>query len=691
MSGTLASNVGGSSDACKPNLLLAENDPATRDFLCETLRADYEVQAVADGETAWAAVQTARPALVLADVFLPALDGIDLTRRLRANPHTATVPVVLLTTNHEKELLLRGLRAGADDFLLKPLDADELRVRLHAHLSLIAVRREATAARYGDERYRLIVASALDYAIFTFGDDGRVTSWNPGAEAITGFPAGEILGQPVALVYTPEDQQNGVPGHEAERAHAVGHFYNERWHLRKDGTQFWGSGIVMPLRETGMGRSCLKILRDHTALHQAEEERTRLLHEAQAARQEAEAANQTKDRFLATLSHELRTPLNAILGWTSVLATSEVPLDPEVTQGLEVIERNARAQVQLVDDLLDMNRIVSGKVKLEIESLLLAEVIAEAAESICHSANAKGIVITQAADPLATPVYGDRARLLQVFCNLLSNAIKFTPHGGHIEVRLSEHVHSEKEAEVTVRDSGQGIAPEFLPFIFDRFYQMDDSASRRHGGLGLGLSIVKQLVELHGGAIRAESKGLGQGATFTVTLPLGRPGGAALPSAVMEKTTTVLLPVFAAIEEACHSMVHEEGGCGTELTGVRLLIVEDDADQRFLLQKLLHAHGAQVSVAEDARTGFERLRQERPQLIVSDIGLPEMDGYEFLRRVRALPEDEGGRTPAIALTAFVHAEDRRRALKAGFLTHITKPAQTAELIDTVANVAKLAR
>ncbi len=449
---------------------------------------------------------------------------------------------------------------------------------------------------------------------------------------------------------------------------------------------------LTPLRDAGGKLSkWVAIQRDVTDRVRAQDERERVFRAEHAARLEGERVSRLKDEFLATLSHELRTPLTAILGWTGVLGASEASHDPEVTRGLEVIGRSARAQMQLVDDLLDMNRIVSGKVQLEFELLSLAQVIAEAVESVRQSANAKGIVIAEATDPLAAPVHGDRARLRQVFTNLLSNAIKFTPEDGRIEVLQNQSARPGGNAEVIVRDSGQGIAPEFLPFVFDRFRQMDSSASRRHGGLGLGLSIVKQLVELHGGTVRAESKGLEQGATFAVTFPIGKAVQAARFAPAVANSGARFSPAPAKNEETDLTSVHGAKERGKELAGIRLLLVEDEADQRYLLQKILQSRGAQVSVAENAKTGFERLRQERPQLLISDIGLPEMDGYEFLRRVRELPEDQGGQTPAIALTAFVRTEDRGRALEAGFLTHVTKPADTAELVHAVMNVARLAR
>ncbi len=519
----------------------------------------------------------------------------------------------------------------------------------------------------------------------------RIEYVNGAFTRMTGYGIEEIVGQTPRVLQGPKTDPQLLTRLRKDLLTSES-FHGETINYRKDGSEYFVEWRITPMRDAkGTLIKWVAIQRDVTDRVRVQDEREKVFQAEREARLEGERLSRLKDEFLATLSHELRTPLNAILGWAGVLRCSEAQHDPEVTQAAEVIERNARAQVQLVDDLLDMNRIVSGKVKLEIESLSLAGVIAEAVESVRHSADAKNIVITQATDPLATPVHGDRTRLRQVFWNLLSNAIKFTPRGGRIEVRQNQSTRRAEEAEITVRDSGQGIAPEFLPFIFDRFRQMDSSASRRHGGLGLGLSIVKQLVEFHGGVVRAESKGLGQGAVFSVTLPIGKASGAVPPSASGEETDPELPFSVTETGKAGSLAGHDELERSARLAGVRLLIVEDDADQRFLLQKVLRDHGARVSVAEDAKTGLELLRRERPQIIISDIGLPEVDGYEFLSRVRELPEDQGGWTPAIALTAFVRAEDRQRALDAGFLTHITKPAETAELVALVANVANLAR
>jgi signal transduction histidine kinase/ActR/RegA family two-component response regulator len=409
---------------------------------------------------------------------------------------------------------------------------------------------------------------------------------------------------------------------------------------------------------------------DNARLYEAQKraalEREDLLAAERAARSEAERMNLLKDEFLATLSHELRTPLNAILGWSQVLNLSD-PATSDFRDGLEAIERNARAQTQLFDDLLDMSRIISGKIRLDVQWANLASVVDAAVESVRPSAEAKSIRLRKIIDPLAGPVSGDPTRLQQIVWNLLSNAIKFTPKGGKVDVLL-ERVNS--HVEITVHDSGVGIKPEFLPLVFERFRQADASTTRSFGGLGLGLSIVKQLVELHGGSVRAKSPGEGQGATFIVSLPLAPVrNGEAREHPTTNRATYIDCEQF-------------------DLRGLRVLVVDDEADSRALLDRVLGQCHIDVLLAANAHDALDVIRTQRPDVIISDIGMPGEDGYELLRRVRALPEEAGGRTPAIALTAFARSEDRTRAMIAGYQVHIAKPIEAPELMATIASLAR---
>ena len=406
----------------------------------------------------------------------------------------------------------------------------------------------------------------------------------------------------------------------------------------------------------------------YEAAQKAAEERKRLLDSERSARAAVERMSDMKDLFLANLSHELRTPLNAIVGWSQVLRRGSRD-ESDLLKGLETIERNARMQAQLIEDLLDMNRIASGKVRLDVQPIEPASFIEAAIETVRPAADAKGIGLEKLLDPAAGPISGDPNRLQQVVWNLLSNAIKFTSKGGKVQVLL-ERVNS--HIEISVADTGIGIAPEFLAHVFERFRQADSSTARRYGGLGLGLSIVKQLVELHGGTVRAESPGEERGATFTVTLPL----------------TVVHRPAYA--EERLHPKAPSPISTdfkALNLSGIKVLVVDDEADARDLIKRVLTDCKAEVFTASTAGEAVLLVETEKPHILVSDIGMPEVDGFELLRRVRALGHARGGRIPAIALTAFARTEDRTRALRAGFLVHVAKPVEPSELVATVATIA----
>jgi CheY-like chemotaxis protein/two-component sensor histidine kinase len=363
-----------------------------------------------------------------------------------------------------------------------------------------------------------------------------------------------------------------------------------------------------------------------------------------------------KDAFLATLSHELRTPLNAIVGWAHLLSTGS--LAPETRRAVEIIKRNAEAQTQLISDLLDISRIQTGKVQLHIQSVDLARVVEASLESMAPAAAAKGIEVrTSFADELPS-VAGDADRLQQIAWNLLSNAVKFTPGGGRVEVQLLARADS---VRLEVRDNGAGIAPDFLPFVFEPFRQQDASPTRAHGGLGLGLAIVRHLVELHGGTISVESPGIGQGATIAVDLPVGANEAPAGP----ERAVAVRQP---------------------NLYGLRVLVVEDDEDSRTLITEMLARFGVTATTAASADEGLTRLRVERPDVLVSGLGMAEEGGYDLIRQVRALPLSQGGLTPAIALTAFARVEDRRLALSTGFQVHVARPVRAETLATAIARI-----
>jgi len=399
------------------------------------------------------------------------------------------------------------------------------------------------------------------------------------------------------------------------------------------------------------------------------QERDELLASERAARSTAEHASQMKDEFLATLSHELRTPLNAIFGWTQILREKGGIDAATLAEGVEVIDRNVRMQTQLIEDLLDMSRIISGKLRLDVQEVNPALCIKAAIETVTPSAEAKGIRIDMILDPLAGPIAGDAGRVQQVVWNLLSNAIKFTPRGGKVLVLL-ERVNS--YLEISVADNGQGIDPDFLPYVFDRFRQADAATNRKHRGLGLGLSIVKQLVELHGGWIRAKSGGLSKGSTFIVHLPLKIAQKTIEEDERLNPERSISSPSY------CRN---------SSLSGLKVLVVDDERDSRELLKRVLEDCGAIVSTAASAAEALPVISSMLPDVLVSDIGMPEVDGYAFLRKVRALGPGAGSRVPAVALTAFTRSEDRTKALLAGFVAHVSKPTEPAELIATIAAIA----
>jgi PAS domain S-box-containing protein len=437
-----------------------------------------------------------------------------------------------------------------------------------------------------------------------------------------------------------------------------------------DGSTTWLSTTKVPVFDEG-GRvtGLVGISRDITERKRAEEARLELARE-QAARAEAEAANRLKDEFLATLSHELRTPLTAILGWAKLLADGQIT-EGKAADAFAAIYRNARSQAQLIDDLLDVSRVITGKLRIEVIPVNLAAVVQAAASVVRPAAEAKRVGLNVHVEAGAATIDGDPARLQQVVWNLLSNAVKFTPSGGRVEVRVRR---AGSQTEVAVSDTGQGIEPEFLPHVFERFRQADMGTTRRHGGLGLGLAIVRHLVELHDGTVTAESGGQGRGSTFKVRLPVRAVRGAGQPAACAE-------------QPARTGGGFEAPAATPTLEGVKVLVVDDEADARRLLTEVLSSRGAEVLTAASADAALELLQTWRPHVLLSDIGMPDGDGYELIQRVRGLPEGRGGRTPAAALTAYAGPGDRERALSSGFQLHVAKPVEPAELTAAVASLA----
>jgi signal transduction histidine kinase/CheY-like chemotaxis protein len=700
----------GTTDGAAPLVLLADDNADMRDYVRRLLAERYRVVSVADGLTALETARRSSPDLVVSDVMMPGLDGFELLHALRGEAATREMPIVLLSARAGEEARIEGLRAGADDYLVKPFSAKELIAKVESQLKLVQLRREARNESEVLNQVSSSLSSELDMSVLLqkITDAGtRLTGARFGAflhntsegqpepsalYTLSGAPldALELLGRPrVTPIFAPTFRGEGVI--RSDDVHQDPHFGQLPGHLpfrsylavpvtlrsgEVIGGLFFGHpepGVFDRRAErliqgmAGQAAVALDNARMFEASKRDAEERRQLLESERAARAEAERLSATKDEFLATLSHELRTPLNAIMGWAEVLSRSRIG-EQDLRRGVEAIHRNARSQAQLIEDLLDMNRIASGKIRLDVQSVLPLSFIEGAAEAVRPAAEAKGIRLEVVADPLAGPVSGDPSRLQQVIWNLLSNAIKFTPKGGKVQVllqRINSHI------EISVSDTGHGIDPEFLPHVFERFRQADSSATRKYGGLGLGLAIVKHLVELHGGTVQASSPGPGNGATFTVCLPLS------------------ILRQPEDAEERVHprssrGVIAAIGG--VDLAGVCVMVVDDDADARELIGRMLGEYGAQVITAESGGEALERLAETRPDVLISDIGMPEMDGYDLLRRIRATgPQQPQPR--AIALTAFARTEDRTRALLAGFLSHLAKPVEPAELIATVAVVA----
>jgi PAS domain S-box-containing protein len=557
-------------------------------------------------------------------------------------------------------------------------------------MGFVKVTRDLTARklaeedlRRSEERFRLLVDSVTDYAIYMLDPEGCVTTWNSGAERTTGYRADEIIGQHFSRFFPEADVRLGRPLAELASAERSGRFEDEAYRVKRDGTQFWANVTLTSMRDArGHLIGFAKVTRDLTARRSAEETQRRLLAEqiARTASQESESrlkeaaeradtANRLKDEFLATVSHELRTPLNAIVGWSSLLCARTD--DPALVKGIASIHQNALAQSRLIEDILDVSRIITGKLRLHLTATDPVAIVNEALDVIRPSADAKHITLRFSPPDEPLKLFADADRLRQVAWNLLSNAVKFTDAGGEVVIGL---VRNDASLELSVRDNGRGIDPEFLPLLFERFRQADSTTTRRFGGLGLGLAIVRHIAELHGGEAEVESGGPGLGALFRVKFPI-RPvpleaNERASGSAPTRPPPTPRRPA---------------------LVGLRVLIVDDDHDAREVLEDALTNAGSSVKTAESARAGLDLVRSFHPNVIVSDVGMPEEDGYAFMRHVRELGSRHGGDVPSIALTGYARHGDRTLAIAAGFTAHVAKPVVPDELLKLVASLAEDAR
>ncbi|HYY43423.1 MAG TPA: ATP-binding protein, partial [Pyrinomonadaceae bacterium] len=516
-------------------------------------------------------------------------------------------------------------------------------------------RKRAEAAVRESERQLRTLADAVPQLVWMAEPDGHIFWYNQRWYDYTGTSPEQMAGWGWQSVHDPKMLPLVIERWQASLD--TGELFEMEFPLRgADGVFRWFLTRVNPLRDA-QGR----IVRWFGTNTDVDEQRR--------TAEELREANRLKDEFLATVSHELRTPLTAVLGWAHILRSGQ--LDEQAARAaLETIERNARSQAQLIDDLLDVSRIITGKLRLDVRQIAPGSFIESAIESLRPAAEAKGVRVQQVMDTGVNTIAGDATRLQQVVWNLLSNAIKFTPKGGRVQVRL-ERINS--HIEIAVTDTGAGISAEFLPHVFDRFRQADQTTTRHHGGLGLGLAIVRHLVELHGGTVHAESQGAGHGATFTVRLPVipiyNRDGLAERG----QPATRESQPAF---------------GCPERLDGLKVLVVDDEADARELLRVGLGQCGAEVTAAGSAQEALAAFAAMRPEILISDIGMPDEDGYTLIRKIRALPAEAGGRIPAIALTAYARAEDRLQTLRAGYQMHVVKPVEITELVAVVASLVQ---
>ncbi|MGI8502458.1 MAG: response regulator [Hassallia sp.] len=655
-------------------------------------------------------------AVILLDVQMPGMDGFETATLIRQRERSRNTPIIFLTAFGVNDtMLFKGYTLGAVDYLSKPIDSVILKSKVTVFVELfkktLEVKRQATELasmnselRESEEKFRALSACS-PIAIFLTDTEGKFTYTNPNCEAFYNFKLDESWEEGWAKCIYPEDRDRVLA--DWSRSIRCGQTYSDEFRIcRTDNTLCWvhvRTSVMFSDNRQLLGY--VGTIEDITERKQAEIVREQMIRE-QAARQEAEAANRMKDEFLAIVSHELRTPLTSILGWSKQLLTRQ--FDPKtINRALETIERNAQSQAQLIEDILDVSKIIRGKLQLQTEPVNLITLIETLLETVRPQADAKAIQLESIFDPQVEIVCGDGQRLRQVIGNLLSNAIKFTSKAGRVQISLSMAMGQGEEgdkgtrgqgdketilsphpplppsprllvspsppsptyAQITVTDTGIGINPDFIPYVFDRFRQADSSSTRSYGGLGLGLTIARHLVELHNGKIYAHSEGKGKGATFTVNLPL--------PKANQLKR-----------EPTVESNANDPENLPS-LDNVRVLVVEDNIDSRDFIKVVLEESKAKVTAVGSVSEAIECLKRDHFHVLVSDIGMPGEDGYQLINKVRDLEQKNGIKIPAIALTAYTRNEDKIQALQAGFQKHLAKPIEPDELVKAVAELVNL--
>ena len=722
------------------NILMVDDSATNLLALESILRApDRKLIRASSGEDALRYLLDNEAAVVLLDVYMPGIDGLQTAELIRGREKSRDIPIIFLTANTTGHThLSRGYSLGAVDYIVKPIEPAILRSKVNVFVELFKKTREIKRQAQLLERRNEEIKNANLERLRSLIDLGHeLAAEHEPAAVLRRFcrSAQRIIdAEEVTIVMLGDDEQTPRHFYRCDR-HARIHergamaeviqpalrrVLTELVPIRLDessellidddlnpiesflGVPILSAGVMLGwfylLNRRGADHfsesdeSLAATLANHVAVayenarlyaeaqnhttelrmemavrRQAEEERAYLLIREQAARADAEAANKNKDEFLATLSHELRTPLTAILGWSHLLRTKKLS-EPETNRAVDTIERNARSQSQLIDDLLDVSRIITGKLNIDRTRVDLAKVVEGAWDVIRPLAEAKDIQFTIAVEPSPCFVLADSTRLQQIFWNLFSNAVKFTPKGGRVVVDASS---LGSRVTVAVSDTGIGIKPELLPFIFDRFRQGDGSTTREHGGLGLGLAIVRHLVQLHGGTVDVESDGIECGTTFKVAFPL------AIGDVILNDKQVDVVPSQSLNPPALSLQL---------LDGIKVLVVDDEHDSRELLTMILTRCGSDVRCSDSAANAFEAFNEWQPDLLVSDIGMPNEDGYSLIQRVRSLDSNHARQVPAVALTAYATDEDRLQALSAGFQMHVPKPIEPESFVTSLASV-----
>jgi hypothetical protein len=661
-------------DDGRPSVLLVDDTPANLLALEAVLTPlGHRLVRATSGEEALRCMLKEEFCLALVDVQMGGMDGFETAALIKSHPRIAQTPIIFVTAiSVEARHVFEGYSHGAVDYLVKPFEPSILRSKVSILVDLYLrgrkiqeqdrlLRQQEIAAlrRRSDERYRGL-AESVPVIVWVVDPDGSIQYGNQSWTSYSGIPfesGGDVTD---ARFIHAEDLGRTRTSWLAARESGT-QWENEYRLRRHDGAYRWHLGRALPELDGRGGISgWIVTATDIDERKRTDDLRAQLLVQEQRARVDAEAANLAKDEFLATVSHELRAPLNAIIGWVQMLRAGILD-ETRKEHALETIDRNAQIQRSLIEELLDVSRIIAGKVDLEMETVCFGHIAEAAIEAARPAASAKDIAIESALKCGHDEVVADPRRLQQALGNLLANAVKFTPPGGKIDVRLSR---DERKVSIRVTDTGIGIRADFLPHVFDRFRQADGSSTRSHGGLGLGLAIVRHIVELHGGTVKAESRGPGKGASLTLALPAAPPH------------SDTLLHAATPFQSA------------PDLQGLHVLFVDDEPDARELVEEFLRGRGARVTTAASAQEALARLGELRPDLLVSDIGMPKESGLSLLQRIRQLPPDEGGSIPALAVTGLASIEDARRALAAGFQEYLPKPLQLDKLLETLSRLGR---